>query len=291
MGCYLSLFSISVEHTFFADGVCKGLEFVPTPEASALLNRMGLLYRAVKNGIGVLYEDNRLDVLRSHIGDHEDGLTLEFQAFSRDPYFGQYTSPAANGADEIFVFDNRNADAGTPADAGASGGQTVVRLHDTEYVSEASFHQLEKNEYVPRPAFIVKITVADRDCAVSAGENKVAARCYSLAFSARRTFWKYYFLGDMAKKDTFIADLDGSIEFERATGSIAADRDALTFVSRAPISMQEIPDHRFQLRARENGMGGEKILIKRLPNASFGRIGKAMIDGKDVLVSEIYVNQ
>jgi hypothetical protein len=52
--------------------------------------------------------------------------------------------------------------------------------------------------------------------------------------------------------------------------------------------MQYIPSQRFQLR--ENGAMGEKVLIKRLPNASVGQIHKEMIKQDAVLVSEMYIN-
>jgi hypothetical protein len=280
MARYLPLFSITAKHAFFTDGICRTLEFLPSPEAAEWLDRAGLLAKAFSDGIGIYYPEDRLDVLRHHLGGVANELMLEFKAFAKDTYFCQYTFPNVNIGNKILRFDGRQAV------EDAQG----MRLHTEQYVSDACLQETEGGS-PPAPVLTADIPLTEADCAINSEKGEVASKQYYLAFEPRKTFWKYYFLGDVARKNAYIADLNGSVEFERIDAPELQGRDALVFISRAPIPMQDVPPQRFQLRSRESVGLGEKILIKRLPNASSNRIGKRKLDGKEVLVSEIYVNQ
>jgi hypothetical protein len=118
---------------------------------------------------------------------------------------------------------------------------------------------------------------------------KVIPRDYYLKFKARKTFWKYYMLGLMAQKHSYIADLNDAIRFEfSGEESLSGNRTALTFRSKTPIPMRDTFSYRFQLK--ESGPRGEKVLIRRLPMASASQINREMIEGEEAVVSEIYIN-
>ncbi len=70
--------------------------------------------------------------------------------------------------------------------------------------------------------------------------------------------------------------------------ALPGNKRAQVFISNAPIPMREVHGQRFQLK--ENGQMGEKVLIKRLPNAVVSQINREVVDGRAVLVSEMYVN-
>lgn len=289
MGLYLSLLSISVEHAFFADGACKALDFVPTPKTAALLHKTGLLTRATRNGISIFCEDRQLDDLRRDAADAEKRLTLSYKVFPGDPYFGQYTYPGGHGADEMLYFDSTRA---APDAAGRP------RLHDGEYVSETSLQKLDspvlreildKRDHMVRPGFIVDLALAADGSVALPQTWNTPPHHYYLSFAARQSVWKYYFLGDLAKKELVVSDLDNKVGFERiGTMALPGNRMAQMFISSVPIPMREAHDQRFQLK--EKGPMGEKVLIKRLPNAAVSQINREVVGGKAVLVSEMYVN-
>lgn len=289
MGFYRALFSISVEHAFFADGACKALEFVPTAKTAELQYKSALLIRSSPNGVTVFCEEAQLDDLRRDAADPEKRLSLSYKVYPTDPYFGQYTHPSARSTDEMLYFDSMRA---------ANDANGRLCLHEGDFVSASSFQaldspalhgKLDKKDILQKPGFVVDVAMAADNNAPSSDVPDMPLQRYYLRFAARQSIWKYYFLGDLAAKDLYITDLDNKIGFERV-GSMAlpGNRRAQVFISNAPIPMQEIHGQRFQLR--ENGQMGEKVLIKRLPNAVVSQINKEVVDGRAVLVSEMYVN-
>jgi hypothetical protein len=93
----------------------------------------------------------------------------------------------------------------------------------------------------------------------------------------------------MTKIKSFITDLNHEIEFE-ATGraSLPGNRMAMTFRSKQRIPLREKSEYRFQLREKETN--GGRVLIRRLPVASAGQFYKETVDGKEAIVSEIFIN-
>ena len=116
-----------------------------------------------------------------------------------------------------------------------------------------------------------------------------AARKFFIRFGANRTFWNYYILGELSKRAIYITDLDNTVQF-KSIGNVTlpGQREALVLQSSAAIPMQEHSRHRLQLR--ESGNMGDKVLIKRLPNASIEQTFSEIVDGKMENVSEIFVN-
>lgn len=290
-GAYLSLLRIVAEHAFFppASGI---LRLEPTTHCKVLCEKFGFLLRPAPNGIDLFcHVESRNELLS---GDWTDpDLQLEFSGYSEDANFSVYTDPVARcGEDWIFLH----------------GGATVrqadgrFRLHQDEQVTAAVFRKssdadvmrlLGKKFEPVKPVFFVVITFADlakalRELETSAnGQN---APTYYLRFGARKSLWKYYFLNDIGRgMNLAIVDLDGRTRFtSQGITALPGKRDALTFVSDKAIDMVQTYPQRFQLR--EQGEFGERILIKRLPNASIGGVGRELVEGSAVLVSEIYIN-
>ena len=119
--------------------------------------------------------------------------------------------------------------------------------------------------------------------------SKAAAKNYYLKFKARETIWKYYLLGNLTKKNLDIVDLNNETQFED-TGpeSLPDNRTALTFRSKQILPLREKSEYRFQLK--EKDPNGGKVLIKRLPVASANQFLKESINGKEAILSEIFIN-
>jgi hypothetical protein len=161
-------------------------------------------------------------------------------------------------------------------------------------VAEADFRWIEEVEevtgllrgrdFVVRPDFVVSLRITGDDFAGSLG-----FRSYRIRFDARRTIWKYYLLGHTRKDIPRITDPTGETVFE-FVGKVALPgaRTALAYRSLTPIPLRERNELRFQLRDPADASG--KVFIRRLPVAAADRFGKDVIDGKETIVSEIFVN-
>lgn len=290
MGSYLPLFRISVEHEFFSNARCSCLEFVPTEMTSCVIDNAGLLLHKAPGEISVAYDQDRLEALQLYAQDPGDPLDFVFKVYSTDPDFKSYSEPFGETDAAMLYFDNRQ-----PVVTEANR----IRLHGGQYASKTNLTNLDsfqvkdviskKDRLIP-PVLVVKICAHGKEGSLFSDRFEATAKDCTIAFNTRRTLWKYYLLGSMARKNAYILDPDNRVEFEFAGETALSDaRPALAFTSKQSIPLRERQDYRFQLR--ETGPGGEKILIKRLPVAAVRQAGKEeVVSGNELVVSEIYIN-
>jgi len=282
MGFYQPLFTVSVEHMYFTDGLWKGLDFVPCAASSKLIHGAGILFRHTKNGIGVFYETDKSGVLRMYAQDSDGALRFNFKVYAKDRTFANYTAPSNNTKEKtLLCFDS----------CGGIEGEKI-NLSKDEFASEKDFADIdallaadilaERDRRRP-PDFVLSIFV---EATLS---NGFIAKDYGIKFNTRQSIWKYHLLGNMNKSEPFIIDLDNRVEFEYCGEVILPDnKPSKVFRSKALIPLLEKSNCRFQLR--EPGSGSGKVLIKRLPVASQSRLGMEVIDGKSEIVLESFVN-
>ncbi len=257
-----------------------GLHFLPTDATATLLQKSALLTRTMPNGIGVFYDSDQAKTLDLYLEDTQDPFALQYRVYSKDLFFKIYTEAVVYKENALPYFDNKNA---------RDERQNRFRLHEAETVTGADLLPLDetrlntvltKKDRLVHPDFVVNIGMSKRSD---------PAKNYIIKFKARETYWKYYLLGNMARKEAYIADLSHQTEFEFTGSEPLQDKKlALTFRSKNPIPLRERLDCRFQLR--EKGTGNGKVLIKRLPVAEAKQISKETINGKESDISEIYIN-
>ncbi|MHB1098478.1 MAG: hypothetical protein ACYCZR_02870 [Burkholderiales bacterium] len=283
MGFYQPLLSVSVEHQYFSDGLWKGLDFVPDAATSKVIAGAGLLARPSISGIGVFYDQDRRQALQLYVEDAKGPLGLTFKAYARDKAFANYTAPSRRG-NAVLCFDSRN---GT-----VDPGTGKTRLSSGEAVSEQDFEDMDslvekgvlgdQDRRAP-PDFVLNVFVEPGP------DGGFAAQDYVIGFDARRAIWKYHLLGNMNRGNPFIVDLDNRVEFEFCGEvMLSGNKPAKVFRSKELLPFLEKSHFRFQLR--EPGPGSGKVLIKRLPVASGNRLGMEVINGKNEIVSESFVN-
>ncbi len=282
MGSYQPLFHLAVHHLFFDEALCLNLAFVPTQSSASLLQRIGLLTRNTANGIGVFYDDAQIEALEHYVNDLEVPLSFQYKIFSKDPLFKNYTEAPAYKDDTLLYFDSRKA---------RTEGEHVFRLHTSDTVSEADFKAiaspplvdiLNKKDRRVKPVCVVHIEM-------SPAFFEDGAKRYTIKFAVRKTYWKYYLLGSLAEKETYISDLNNETAFESGgITTLPGRKRALIYRSTRPIGLRENVQRRFQLREKSAGNG--KVIIKRLPVASADQINTEIINGKESVISEIYVN-
>lgn len=289
MHAYKPLFCLDIEHAFFASGTPAGLHLVPVPTTSEILHKAGLLSKETGKGISLFCNQRGVDVLRLFAAEIQEPLQFSFKVFSQYPAFGACTEPAPVQQEVMLHFDGRNA---MPDEDGR------LRLHAQDSVSDQDFAPLASplftdllspKDRLIKPVCTVTIPVRDADLQGIDSPGVSQPPRYYVKFHARELVWKYYVLGNFAKKNAYITDANNDMEFESMGETALSDhRRALLFRSKRPIPLREKTDYRFQLR--EQGAGAGRILIPRLPVATADQFYKETIDGQDVMVSEVYVN-
>jgi len=287
MGRYSQLVTVNIEHQYFARNLGPSLHFVPTPETASLIYRSELLVKNTPRRLNVFLDEDRLEAMHMETTRPGDPAYLTFKVFTADQGFKNYTEPGVLRDDFTLFFENGER---APAPENAA-----VPLHADEFVGEGDFRSHKKiselpglwsnHDLIQRPDFIIRIKLDGQDFANGAPR---AGRTYAIRFQAKRTIWKYYVLGKF-KNEPGITDVRNQTEFEfTGKASLPGERTALTYRSKTPIPLREQHDVRFQLRDRN--VSGGKVLIRRLPVASAKQFGKELIDGRETIVSEIYIN-
>ena len=285
---YRPLFTVSLEHQFFADRECRDISFQPTAETLALLGKAPLLMKMTRNGFTVIAtcDGEALNAQYGH--DSDKPLSLVFKAFMGDFQFGNYTDLAGQADNTILSFDNANSHVDR---------HDKLRLHSGEYVSATDLIDVESpaldrildaKDKLIKPIFVVRIDLA-KTAKPNADKGGSTHKYYCIRFNTRKTIWKYHLLGKIWNETSYIADLNNEAQFEFVGESVFSEsRTAFTFMSKKTIPLMERSSYRFQLRDKVTN--GGKVLIKRLPVASTNQIFKEKINGKETVVSEIFIN-
>jgi hypothetical protein len=305
MSSYSPLFSIDVEHAFWTQ-TADAFHCVPTPETLDWLRRRDVLMRPQRNGVALFCEDARRHLLLENLESGEG--VLGFKWFARDPQFSQYTLPVLAQDELLFV---RSA-----ASVVAAGQDGRRYLHDGDSIDTDTnakvaitdpmpARHLARGDALKKPALVVQIDLADQVADSAAGID------YTVRFAVRKSVWKYLFISDFligdypindagaetnanADSDAWsgklaVVDLDDQVRFlAAAPEQLPGNRRAVVFMSEGEIDMRQHYSQRFQLR--EQGGMGERVLIRRLPNADVGKVTQEIVGSRAALVSEIYIN-
>lgn len=285
MGTYRLLFSVTAEHAYFPSQHCKTLRFTTPDTCTAMLRNAGLLLKHSESGVAVYFDDEKTHRLQLHA---QDDFVLTFKAFSTDGNFFRYTAPGAPPDEAILYFSNQHVAPDTADKQLLHAGPNVTQDAWADMAAAPLSEILDRKDYLVKPAFIVQIAVTADAQGLCSETLDAAKRKFHIRFTANKTFWNYYILGDLSKRNVYIADLDNAVQFRRIGNILLpGQREAMLLQSTTALPMQEQPHYRLQLK--ETGSMNDKVLIKRLPNASIDRTFGETIDGKPEPVSEIYI--
>jgi hypothetical protein len=286
MSAYRELFRLSIEHAYHAGRAMPDCRILPAAGARTLMQRCGMIMRQLPDAAVFLLPADRLDLLRSDIRDAGGSFAFLLSVHAADPLLASCTEPAIPPG-MLLLADSRRAA------ADASG---ALRLHPDECLGAESLAMIDDPlcaeglgvDTIRRPFLLVHLALSNDAGGFPGAEGEPPARKYLVRLAAGASHWKYYLLGALAQRELSVADVDGAVGFRRTEDERLESRPAAVFLSERPIGMRERPVERFQLL--ENTPFGEKILMKRMPVASPGIRRKAEIDGRAVLVSEIFIN-
>ncbi len=301
---YTRLFSIDVTHAYWTVPHLW-LRYEATPDTAGWVRRRDLLVRAHRQGVAVFCATERRDVLLH--GLRRGDAVATFKWYAQDTAFSLYTSPtrpaAQLGPSVCFV----TSEASVPVD----GLPSSRRLHAQPYVDASDVvpvdtpslsPYLERADRVNPPVLVVQIDLADQ---VTGGEP--GGVDYVANFGARESCWRYYYVCADGAEAADSADALNIVDLDEKVSFVTAGREArpggrhaVIFESEQAIAMQQQYPQRFQLR--ERGRSGERVLIRRLPNADIGSLtqktpkvhkpqdAELAAQSRAVLVSEIYIN-
>lgn len=280
-----------------------------------MISNAGLIVRSVESGIAIFYNDAQLDVIQAYVKNRSEPLLLGFSLFVDDASFSSYTEPTTYRDNEILYFDNSRV---TLLPDG------MLSLHQERFVAAEDFRKLKKSKHAKgvkslsnarkrfrfyrlntplwtdliaergrqdRPLAVINMTLSQSESQGSMFDTglRPQPRNYLLSFAAKTSFWKYYVMGDYRAEELNVSDPDQEIEFEYSGEELLSDsRRAITFTSKQPVPMQKWPELRLQLKRA--GRNGGDVLVKHLPVASVNSSNRDVVEGNDVVVSEIYVN-
>jgi len=286
---YAALYTITIEHGFYEDGVVRGLNFIPTESTARVIGNTGLLVKPVVGGVTVMYDKKDRESLQLYAEDNTEPLNLVFKVVTNDAAFKSRTDASLEVESAVLFFDSSDRDELI---------DDRIKLHDGKYATMIDAIRLDSSQladvlsrgerYRP-PLLVVNIHVAEKDLKRVDSDNEVLPRHYYIRLKEREVFWKYYLLGRLARENVYLSDLDSNAAFVfLGKETIGGQREALAFRTTKKLSLKANPNYRFQLREKENG--SDKVLIKRLPMAQIARLGREVIDGRNEVVSEIYIN-
>ncbi|MCP5003928.1 MAG: hypothetical protein GY941_08265 [Planctomycetes bacterium] len=292
MGAYIQLFSITAEHLYFSDGICKGLKFVPSENTTRLIEKTGVILKSNDGGITLLFDKDRADALRLYVDDPVDPLSFCFKVYSLDSNFFNYTLPTIFSDNSIISLHNNTLNKVL---------NKKKLLHRGEFITEDDFVSLDSpivenaftdKDKLVKPHFIITVDIVVNGSCLLDRQNSNWGNCYFLRFKNRSTFWKYILMNKLCGEDRYVAGINTEIEFGMPTDiKLDGVEKSMEITSRSMIPLQERSDYIFQLREKKTGNG--KVLIKHLPVATAENIFKEVIDKKGdsgVEISKIFIN-
>jgi len=288
MSHYAPLFTFTVEHDFYDDGVVHGLSFKPCEHTSRVMSNAGLMVKSIAGGIAVLFDEMKKESLQLYVEDDEP-LDLTFKVYPEDASFGSRSDISVDSREKILYVNNHEHN-------GEAGER--IKLHDDSYVSMINAIRLDsdqlagvlgRREKFSPPFLVVSVRIVKDDLSRIDNPDVSPAKNYYIRLKARQVFWKYYLMGVFAREGLFLSDVDGLAEFvSMGKEQLADHREAIVFRSAQKLALKASFDYRFQLKEKDSN--GDKVIIKRLPMAEVTRFGRDVIDGSSEVVSEIYVN-
>ena len=290
IGPFRRFFKIRVHHAFFADNICRRLEWVPTVGTRQALDNMGMLFRVTHGGPVVYYDTRRKPAMALSAAQADNGTSgLVFKAYAGDPFFQIYTAYPKSGNGSLLYLDSANT---------AKDKSGAVRLHPKPFVSDremVSFAKLHSDDVVTRwdqgapPVLVVCIHPAGHRESPMDSKGNIESKRYRIQFDNRRTYWKYYVLGPLAAKAVTVVDLERQWIFDQvATDPIVGGRPSVAFISDASIPLQEVSDRKFQLKHIAGKR--EKVMIQRLPVAPVDRVHRGTSKRGEAMISEIFIH-
>ncbi len=260
------LFSISVTHDYYNNGICSLLNYVADEKTAVLFKKYSLKLRDTLSGFS-LYQQSKsssLDFLKylQTVSDL-DGFTFLIKT-ENNVIFDQTALPSKQlGA---FLFDSSN-----------------VSTIDNQRTLNAGYVETTSNTVFGT----IKIGFKDLIDANQSIE-------YQIHFKTRSSYWNYYFLstGQRSFEDLMIKDRVSDEQFSTPSDvTLPNGEEAQLISSLNPLELSEGSRYKFDLMGTYLRLGktNSKLIFRGLPNASPQNNQIISEEESNQMVSPIYV--
>lgn len=246
------LFSITIEHTYYTDGICVDLQYTPSQKTQIVIDRYALLLQRTPEGFSFYAStDQSIKDFLNYIKRTEDATSFSFDVVSMNQDFTVFTEYPITSLG-IFSFNSNN---NTVVD-----GVTVL-----------------KEVFEPRVTSNISFTVTvDYDAIIrfrESGNNPF----YTIKFISRKTQWRYYIINNSNQHfEKLEIKGDSDIQFE-APVEVTLPNNMMAFLFSSgdlKLPLEEHATYRFNLLGTKTNLGNTRTqtLFSGLPIAKSNSI-------------------
>jgi hypothetical protein len=134
---FVDWFSISLQHSFFADGKCRNMDIIPSKTTVQFMRQYELV-GGVQHGVfSMKYAQNEND--RTALSQLKTPQVLRFFLQNKDPYFSNFTQIAFfNPSSTILFLNNLNSTQGILSVEASVGDQDLLPVHPARFETESA---------------------------------------------------------------------------------------------------------------------------------------------------------
>jgi len=266
---YSTLFEINSYHSYYKDGICKGLVYTPSDSTKELMKRYG--YQLMITSSGFLFcgdkRQTSVDFLE-YLKSVTDAISFEFTISTLNDAFYQITACPVNTLGHFSYNSNRIKEE----------GETIA------------LNQEFQTSGMPSNLGMLQINFQD----LIVLQKKYSKTQLDIHFTARATQWKYNIINNSQQHfDELHIKAQDAINFgtpEKVT--LQNNIEALCFSSGAQkIPLKEVPEHQFNLISKTETLGSKrtKVVFKGLPYPDPSQIAIYKENGTDQVTSLMYI--
>jgi len=270
-------FKLMVAHTYFEQGVCNCLQFIPDESTQKILNRFGFLIRNKVNGFD-LYSNSttELPAYLTYIKKVAGQDFFTFKIKTNNSGFQSFTDLPVDWMGQI-LYDS----------------QSITNVYDANTVKLTAALSADADN-----ANIGNLIIRFDDVAKHADSQNGAQ--FNINYNARATQWQYYIINKSAlnlNNTAVVGKFDISFNTPQQV-TIENGQQALLFSSGGTmIPLSEVPKYKFDLvnnpiltdSINQNKSTATKTILKGLPTPDPRRFGLTSVDGKKQVSSPMYV--
>lgn len=134
---FVDWFSISLQHSFFADGKCRNVDIIPSKTTAQFMRQYELVWGEQRGAFIMKYAHNEND--RAALSQLKTPQVLRFFLQSKDPYFSNFTQIAFfNPSSTILFLSNLNSTQGILSVEASVGDPDLLPVHPARFETESA---------------------------------------------------------------------------------------------------------------------------------------------------------
>lgn len=280
----IPLFRLKLTHEYFGPLRKPPMTIVPTTATDRMAAKAGVRFFGDGAELTGCFAPDGLEPLHAYARDTVEPLSFHFIVRALDPLFFNYTEPPGLPENTVPQVTEAMLGSGPCRISGPLKGQGVTTV---QAVARGVCAEME---LTPLPLVLIRLDFSGEKGASTLTEAANGTPLQgTLAWSSRRTHWRYFIPCDGDEAHLTVEDTRGEVAFSPTAGRAPEGfRRYAGFISEQPLPLALGAPGRFQLKKTDQGRC--RVLVKALPNAPADRL-QGMEKGKQlVYVSDIFVH-